>query len=103
MKLPDIHVQICSHPGLPALLIYQQRCQFRPFGKFSIDLPKGYDIVMGRSFLLMMSNRGNEALYVFLIVLVFVYVVLAAQYESFLFLRQLVIILASGESLWVKI
>lgn len=46
-------------------------------------LPKGYDIAWeGLSF--DESNRGNEALYVFLIVLVFVYFVLAAQYESFL-------------------
>jgi HAE1 family hydrophobic/amphiphilic exporter-1 len=46
-------------------------------------LPKGYDIAWeGLSF--DEANRGNEALYVFLIVLVFVYFVLAAQYESFL-------------------
>ncbi len=46
-------------------------------------LPKGYDIAFeGLSY--DESMRGNEALYVFLIVLAFVYFVLAAQYESFL-------------------
>ncbi|MDG1279185.1 MAG: efflux RND transporter permease subunit [Algoriphagus sp.] len=46
-------------------------------------LPRGYDIAWeGLSY--DESNRGNEALYVFLIVLVFVYFVLAAQYESFI-------------------
>ncbi len=46
-------------------------------------LPKGYDIAWeGLSY--DESNRGNEALYVFLVVLVFVYFVLAAQYESFI-------------------
>ncbi|GAA5022458.1 multidrug transporter AcrB [Marivirga lumbricoides] len=47
------------------------------------SLPKGYDIGWeGLSY--DESNRGNEALYVFIIVLVFVYFVLAAQYESFI-------------------
>jgi len=46
-------------------------------------LPKGYDIAWeGLSY--DESNRGNEALYVFIVVLVFVYLVLAAQYESFI-------------------
>ncbi len=46
-------------------------------------LPKGYDIAFeGLSY--DESMRGNEALYVFLIVLAFVYFVLAAQYESFI-------------------
>lgn len=46
-------------------------------------LPKGYDIAWeGLSY--DESNRGNESLYVFLIVLIFVYFVLAAQYESFI-------------------
>ena len=31
-----------------------------------------------------MRQRGNEALFIFLIVLAFVYFVLAAQYESFI-------------------
>ncbi len=46
-------------------------------------LPRGYDIAWeGLSF--DEANRGNESLYVFLIVLIFVYLVLAAQYESFI-------------------
>ncbi|CCH54785.1 transporter, hydrophobe/amphiphile efflux-1 (HAE1) family [Fibrisoma limi BUZ 3] len=46
-------------------------------------LPKGYDIAFeGLSY--DESIRGNESLYVFLIVLAFVYMVLAAQYESFI-------------------
>ncbi len=46
-------------------------------------LPKGYDIAFeGLSY--DESIRGNESLYVFLIVLAFVYMVLCAQYESFL-------------------
>jgi HAE1 family hydrophobic/amphiphilic exporter-1 len=47
------------------------------------SLPKGYDIAWeGLSY--DESSRGNEALYVFIVVLIFVYLVLAAQYESFL-------------------
>jgi HAE1 family hydrophobic/amphiphilic exporter-1 len=46
-------------------------------------LPRGYDIAWeGLSY--DEANRGNESIYVFLVVLVFVYLVLAAQYESFL-------------------
>jgi len=46
-------------------------------------LPRGYDIAWeGLSF--DEASRGKEALYIFLIVLVFVYLVLAAQYESFI-------------------
>lgn len=46
-------------------------------------LPRGYDIAFeGLSY--DESIRGNEALYVFIIVLLFVYFVLAAQYESFI-------------------
>ena len=47
------------------------------------SLPKGYDIAWeGLSY--DEANRGNESLYIFAIVLVFVYFVLAAQYESFI-------------------
>lgn len=47
------------------------------------ELPNGYDIAWeGLSF--DEANRGSESLYIFIIVLVFVYFVLAAQYESFL-------------------
>ncbi|TRW27269.1 efflux RND transporter permease subunit [Flavobacterium zepuense] len=46
-------------------------------------LPKGYDIAWeGLSY--DESHRGNESIYIFLIVLAFVYFVLAAQYESFI-------------------
>ncbi|WP_136668602.1 efflux RND transporter permease subunit [Flavobacterium sp. H122] len=48
-----------------------------------VSLPKGYDIAWeGLSY--DESNRGNESIYIFLIVLAFVYFVLAAQYESFI-------------------
>ncbi|MDM8177624.1 MULTISPECIES: efflux RND transporter permease subunit [Olivibacter] len=47
------------------------------------SLPNGYDIAWeGLSY--DEANRGNESLYIFLIVLAFVYFVLAAQYESFI-------------------
>ncbi len=46
-------------------------------------LPQGYDIAWeGLSY--DEAGRGNEALYIFLVVLLFVYLVLAAQYESFI-------------------
>ncbi|MBK0369691.1 efflux RND transporter permease subunit [Flavobacterium agrisoli] len=46
-------------------------------------LPRGYDIAWeGLSY--DEASRGNDALYVFLVVLAFVYFVLAAQYESFI-------------------
>ncbi len=45
-------------------------------------LPRGYDVAWeGLSF--DEAKRGHEAIYIFAIVLVFVYLVLAAQYESF--------------------
>jgi HAE1 family hydrophobic/amphiphilic exporter-1 len=48
-----------------------------------LTLPKGYDIAWeGLSF--DEANKGNESIYIFLIVLTFVYFVLAAQYESFI-------------------
>ncbi|WP_436514666.1 efflux RND transporter permease subunit [Ekhidna sp. To15] len=46
-------------------------------------LPRGYDIAW-EDLSYDQSRRGNEALYIFVIVLIFVYLVLAAQYESFL-------------------
>lgn len=58
-------------------------------------LPRGYDIAWeGLSY--DESNRGNEALYVFLIVLVFVYFVLSAQYESFIIPLAVVFSLPAG-------
>jgi HAE1 family hydrophobic/amphiphilic exporter-1 len=45
-------------------------------------LPRGYDIAWeGLSF--DEAQRGNEAIYIFAVVLIFVYLVLAGQYESF--------------------
>lgn len=45
-------------------------------------LPRGYDIAWeGLSY--DEARRGNEALYIFFVVIFFVYLVLAAQYESF--------------------
>ena len=47
------------------------------------SLPKGYDIAWeGLSY--DEAKRGNEAIAIFLVVLFFVYLILAAQYESFL-------------------
>lgn len=46
-------------------------------------LPQGYDIAWeGLSY--DEANRGNEAVYIFLVVIIFVYLVLASQYESFI-------------------
>lgn len=58
-------------------------------------LPHGYDIAWeGLSF--DEAQRGNEALYIFLIVLAFVYLVLAAQYESFIIPLAVVLSLPAG-------
>lgn len=58
-------------------------------------LPRGYDIAWeGLSF--DEAMRGNEALFVFLIVLVFVYLVLAAQYESFIIPLTVILSLPLG-------
>ncbi|WP_421794427.1 efflux RND transporter permease subunit [Haliscomenobacter sp.] len=47
------------------------------------NLPQGYDIAWeGLSY--DEAKRGNEALYIFIVVVIFVYLVLAAQYESFI-------------------
>ncbi|MFA9290664.1 MAG: efflux RND transporter permease subunit, partial [Solirubrobacteraceae bacterium] len=46
------------------------------------SLPKGYDIAW-EDLSFDEANRGSEALYIFLVVIIFVYLVLAAQYESF--------------------
>ncbi|MBL7718803.1 MAG: efflux RND transporter permease subunit [Flavipsychrobacter sp.] len=58
-------------------------------------LPRGYDIDWGG-----LSKdevaRGNEALYIFLVVLAFVYLILAAQYESFLLPLAVVLSLPAG-------
>lgn len=58
-------------------------------------LPRGYDIGWeGLSF--DEAQRGNEAVIIFAVVLIFVYMVLAAQYESFLLPLAVVLSLPAG-------
>lgn len=58
-------------------------------------LPKGYDIAWeGLSF--DEAQRGNEALYIFMVVILFVYLVLAAQYESFIIPMAVMLSLPPG-------
>jgi HAE1 family hydrophobic/amphiphilic exporter-1 len=58
-------------------------------------LPQGYDIAWeGLSY--DESKRGNEAVWILLVVLVFVYLVLAAQYESFIIPLAVVLSLPPG-------
>src|SRR5437868_9363766 len=58
-------------------------------------LPRGYEIAWeGLSY--DEAKRGNEALWIFLVVLVFVYLVLSAQYESFLLPLAVVLSLPTG-------
>ncbi|HSY61203.1 MAG TPA: efflux RND transporter permease subunit [Cytophaga sp.] len=58
-------------------------------------LPKGYDIDWS-GLQKDEVGRGNEAIYIFLIVLVFVYLVLAAQYESFILPMVVILSLPAG-------
>jgi HAE1 family hydrophobic/amphiphilic exporter-1 len=46
-------------------------------------LPRGYDVAW-EGLTYDEAGRGNEAIYIFIVVLMFVYLVLAAQYESFI-------------------
>lgn len=58
-------------------------------------LPRGYDIAWeGLSY--DEASRGNEAAVIFLIVLVFVYLVLASQYESFILPLAVILSLPAG-------
>ncbi len=58
-------------------------------------LPRGYDIAWeGLSY--DEAKRGNEAVFIFAVVLLFVYLVLAAQYESFLLPLAVVLSLPAG-------
>jgi len=58
-------------------------------------LPRGYDIAWeGLSY--DEAARGNEALYIFIVVLIFVYLVLAAQYESFVIPLAVILSLPPG-------
>lgn len=59
------------------------------------ELPRGYDIAWeGLSY--DEAQRGNESIYIFIIVLIFVYFVLAAQYESFLLPLAVILSLPVG-------
>lgn len=58
-------------------------------------LPHGYDIAWeGLSY--DEAARGNEAIYIFAVVLLFVYLVLAAQYESFIIPFSVILSLPAG-------
>lgn len=58
-------------------------------------LPRGYDIAWeGLSY--DEADRGNESIYIFAVVLLFVYLVLAAQYESFLLPLAVILSLPVG-------
>ncbi|MGE0773327.1 MAG: efflux RND transporter permease subunit [Cyclobacteriaceae bacterium] len=59
------------------------------------NLPRGYDIAF-EDLSYDESRRGSEAVYIFVIVLVFVYLVLAAQYESFLLPLAVILSLPIG-------
>lgn len=58
-------------------------------------LPHGFDIDWA-ALSYDETRRGNEAIYIFIIVLVFVYFVLAAQYESFIIPLAVVLSLPAG-------
>lgn len=58
-------------------------------------LPQGYDIAWeGLSY--DEARRGNEALYIFVVVLIFVYLILAGQYESFIIPLSVILSLPVG-------
>jgi HAE1 family hydrophobic/amphiphilic exporter-1 len=58
-------------------------------------LPRGYDIAWeGLSY--DEAGKGNEAIYIFIVVLLFVYLVLAAQYESFVIPLSVILSLPAG-------
>ncbi len=58
-------------------------------------LPRGYDIAW-EDLSYDQANRGNEALYIFIIVIIFVYLVLAGQYESFILPLAVILSLPVG-------
>lgn len=67
-------------------------------------LPRGYDIDWA-ALSYDESRRGNEAVYIFIIVLIFVYLVLSAQYESFIIPLAVILSLPAGvfgSFLWLK-
>lgn len=58
-------------------------------------LPRGYDIAW-ENLSYDEAKRGNEAIYIFTVVLIFVYLVLAAQYESFVLPLAVILSLPPG-------
>ncbi len=70
--------------GIPAPGYTSGRCHSCNSGSSDAKpLPQGYGIAWeGLSY--DEANRGNEALYIFVVVLIFVYLILAGQYESFI-------------------
>ncbi|ELR73029.1 Putative integral membrane efflux protein [Fulvivirga imtechensis AK7] len=58
-------------------------------------LPTGYDIAW-EDLSYDEASRGNEALFIFVVVLIFVYLVLAAQYESFIMPLAVILSLPVG-------
>ncbi|MCB9190023.1 MAG: efflux RND transporter permease subunit [Flavobacteriales bacterium] len=58
-------------------------------------LPRGFDIDWA-ALSYDETRRGNEAIYIFIIVIVFVYLVLAAQYESFIIPLAVILSLPAG-------
>ncbi|WP_439130548.1 efflux RND transporter permease subunit [Polaribacter sp.] len=59
------------------------------------ELPRGYDIAW-EDLSFDEANRGSESLFIFIVVLIFVYFVLAAQYESFLLPLAVILSLPVG-------
>jgi HAE1 family hydrophobic/amphiphilic exporter-1 len=59
------------------------------------NLPRGFDIDWA-ALSYDETRRGNEAIYIFIIVLIFVYFVLAAQYESFIIPLAVIFSLPAG-------
>lgn len=58
-------------------------------------LPRGYDIAW-EDLSYDQAKRGNEAIFIFIVVLIFVYLVLAGQYESFLLPLAVILSLPVG-------
>ena len=61
----------------------------------SSTLPLGYDIAW-EDLSYDQARRGNEALFIFIVVIIFVYLVLAGQYESFLIPLAVILSLPMG-------
>ncbi len=80
--------------GVPALG-YTSADAIQAIREVASTLPKGYDIAWeGLSF--DEARRGNEAIIIFMVVVFFVYLVLAAQYESFIMPLAVILSLPPG-------